>query len=36
MADNLDRQWWNALKMRLEKEMCQSEIVVRALPIERL
>lgn len=36
MADSLDRAWWKSFRGRLEDEMAQSEIVVRALLIDRL
>jgi hypothetical protein len=36
MAGSLDREWWKAFRNRLEVEMSQSEIVVRALLIDRL
>ena len=36
MIETLDRDWWAALRQRLEQEFRQKEVVVRAQPIERL
>jgi hypothetical protein len=36
MAETLDRAWWQSFRERLEAEMDQAEIVVRAHTIERL
>lgn len=36
MAERLDRDWWRALRGRLEGEFAQHEIVIRAHEIERL
>ena len=36
MVDELDEAWWQALRRRLEAELVQEELVVRALPIRRL
>lgn len=36
MADTLDRAWWADCRQRLEHQLAQDEIVVRAQAIERL
>lgn len=36
MAKVLDHTWWQAFRERLESEMGQTEIVIRAHTIERL
>jgi hypothetical protein len=36
MADYLDRTWWSALKKRLEDELHQEAIVIRASTVELL
>jgi hypothetical protein len=36
MADYLDRTWWSALRQRLEAQLGQEKIVVRASTIETL
>ncbi len=36
MTDRLDRAWWATFRERLRKRFMQEELVVRALPIERL
>ena len=36
MVDELDEAWWQALRRRLEAELVQEELVVRALPMRRL
>jgi hypothetical protein len=36
MADECDRDWWHALRCRLERQLAQKEIVVRAQRVERL
>jgi hypothetical protein len=36
MSERLDRGWWREWRERLEALLQQKEIVIRALPIERL
>ena len=36
MVDALDRRWWADYRRKLEERFRQDEIVIRALPIERL
>jgi hypothetical protein len=36
MADTLDRGWWTALRLRLERDFAQDEVMIRAHEIERL
>ena len=36
MAAGLDRTWWTAYRADLERRFAQQEMVVRALPIERM
>jgi hypothetical protein len=36
MADYLDRTWWGALRQRLEAELHQESIVIRAHSVEPL
>ena len=36
MADELDRQWWEANRRELEARLGQDEIVIRAAQVERL
>lgn len=36
MVEALDRPWWAAYRAQLERRFRQEELVVRALPIERL
>lgn len=36
MVERLDREWWSALRARLEDQFAQEELVVRAQPAERL
>ena len=36
MVEELDRPWWEALRVRLERQFAQQELVVRAQPVERL
>lgn len=36
MTDDLDRTWWTSFQERLRRKFRQDELVVRALPIERL
>ena len=36
MVEALDLEWWRAYRTRLEERFRQDEIVVRALPIERI
>jgi hypothetical protein len=36
MTDALDRTWWSGFRKRLEKELRQEEILIRASSIEKL
>lgn len=36
MVDALDRTWWAALRERLRVQLQQDDLVVRAIPMERL
>jgi hypothetical protein len=36
MADDLDRAWWRDFRCRLERQLAQEEIVVRAQVLEKL
>jgi len=36
MAEHLDRAFWRSLRERLERELAQDEIVIRAQEISRL
>jgi hypothetical protein len=36
MVDELDERWWAALRERLRTELDQEELVIRALPYQRL
>lgn len=36
MTDTLDRTWWAQFRQRLESQLSEDEIVVRATQIERL
>ena len=36
MADYLDRTWWRALRQRLEAELHQEAIIIRAHSVEPL
>jgi hypothetical protein len=36
MADALDREWWRRFREDLSRQFRQEELVVRALPLERL
>ena len=36
MAESLDDRWWRDYRTRLERRFRQDEVVVRALPMERL
>lgn len=36
MVEKLDRAWWDAYRSVLERRFRQRELVIRALPIERL
>ncbi len=36
MADDLDPDWWRELRSRLERQLNQRELVVRAQAIEKL
>jgi hypothetical protein len=36
MAEELDKTFWRTLRRRLERELSQDEIVIRAHEIDRL
>ena len=36
VAEDLDRDWWRALRQRLERDFGQDEILIRATGAERL
>jgi hypothetical protein len=36
MTDELDRDWWGAFRRRVEGELSQERLIVRAQPIEML
>jgi hypothetical protein len=36
MTEQLDRAWWLSYRKRLERQLAQDEIVIRATQIERL
>ena len=36
MTDELDQQWWRALREELERDLEQEEILARAVPTDRL
>ena len=36
MADGLDAAWWNEYRRSLERRFRQDEVVIRALPMERI
>jgi hypothetical protein len=36
MVETLDRDWWSGYRQQLETSFEQDEIVVRAMPIEKL
>lgn len=36
MTDSLDEVWWAELRLTLERDLEQNEIVIRAIPISRL
>lgn len=36
MAETLDAAWWASLRYELETSLDEEEIVIRAMPIERL
>ena len=36
MTSDLEREWWSALRKRLEVDFQQDEIVIRATAIERI
>ncbi len=36
MTAGLDRPWWAALRARLERDLEQKEVLIRAQPVERL
>jgi len=36
MVDDLDRTWWHEYRRTLEQLLKQKELLVRALPVERL
>lgn len=36
MTEGLDRDWWRDFRERLERQLAQDEIVIRATEIDRL
>ena len=36
MTEDLDRDWWRDYRKRLERQLAQDEIVIRATQIDRL
>jgi hypothetical protein len=36
MVDDLERRWWSGFRERVRLRLRQEELVVRAIPIERL
>ena len=36
MVEELDAAWWSSYRAKLEKRFRQDEIVIRALPMERI
>jgi len=36
MVDDLDTAWWTAYREKLQRELKQHSLVVRALPMARL
>lgn len=36
MVDELDRAWWAGYRSRLEERLRQDEVLIRALPCDRL
>jgi hypothetical protein len=36
MVEEIDRSYWHSRRERLERELCQDEIVIRAEQIRRL
>lgn len=36
MAEEIDRGWWTALRERLERELDQEEVLIRASAVDRL
>ena len=36
MVDELDRAWWAGYRSRLEERLRQEEVMIRALPCDRL
>ena len=36
MAEDLDRGWWGEFRARLERDLDQEEVVIRAMAAERL
>ncbi|HEX8394466.1 MAG TPA: hypothetical protein VF665_19120 [Longimicrobium sp.] len=36
MVDDLDRGWWSGYRTRLEERLRQDEMMIRALPCDRL
>ena len=36
IAEDIDRDWWRALKARLERDFAQDEILIRATGAERI
>jgi hypothetical protein len=36
MAETLDRAWWAGLRQRLERDLDQQEVLIRAHAVERI
>ena len=36
MAEEIDRGWWSALRERLERDLDQEEVLIRASAVDRL
>ena len=36
MTDSLDRAWWSSLRVQLERDLQQLEILIRATDVQRL
>ena len=36
MVEEIDRQWWNEYREKLEMRFAQEQILVRALPMEQI
>ena len=36
MVDSIDKPWWGEYRQRLQKRFRQDELVIRAIPMERL